>query len=121
IDLERAENEARREIAIVAPAAGIATAIAGRPGQIVEAGTPLVSIVPEGSRLRAELDAPSSTIGFVEPGSGVLVRYAAYPYEKFGHHGGRVVTVSRAALPPDAALRGSAPSREPVYRVVVEL
>lgn len=119
IDLERAENEARREVTVVAPVAGIATAIAGRAGQIVEAGTPLASIVPEGSRLRAELDAPSGAIGFVEAGSDVLVRYAAYPYEKFGHHAGRVVTVSRAALPLDPAAAGHV--RDPVYRVVVEL
>lgn len=121
IDLEAAENEARRQATIVAPVAGVVTTIAGRAGQIVEAGTPLASIVPHGSRLRAELEAPSRAIGFVEAGSDVLLRYAAYPYEKFGHHAGRVVTVSRAALPLDAAAAGAASAREPVYRVVVEL
>ncbi|HEX6997070.1 MAG TPA: HlyD family efflux transporter periplasmic adaptor subunit [Gammaproteobacteria bacterium] len=121
IDLERAENEARREVTIVAPVRGVATAIAGRAGQIVEAGAPLASIVPDGSRLRAELEAPSRAIGFVEAGSDVLVRYSAYPYEKFGRHPGHVVTVSRAALPADAVAVGAAGPREPVYRVVVEL
>lgn len=121
IDLEAAENEARREAAIVAPVAGVATAVVGRVGQIVDAGTPLASIVPRGSRLLAELHAPSAAIGFVDRGSEVLLRYSAYPYQKFGHHPGRVAAVSRAALPAEAA-GGSAASRgEPVYRVVVEL
>src|SRR5690606_488892 len=121
IDLEAAENEARREAAVVAPVAGVATALGGKVGQVVDAGMPLVSIVPAESRLRAELLAPSSAIGFVERGSEVRLRYSAYPYQKFGHQPGRVAAVSRAALPTEGTSSAGPPGREPVYRVVVEL
>jgi len=116
VDLEAAENEARRAASAVAPVAGVATAVVGKAGQSVDAGAPLASIVPRGSRLVAELHAPSAAIGFIDRGSEVLLRYSAYPYQKFGHHPGRVAAVSRAALPAEAAA-----GREPVYRVVVEL
>jgi len=120
IELEAAENEARRETAIVASASGIATAVVGRVGHVVDAGTLLMSIVPVDSRLRAELRAPSHAIGFVDEGSEVLLRYAAYPYQKFGHHRGHVVAVSRASLPAESAA-GSAAGREPSYRIVVAI
>ncbi|WP_377160767.1 HlyD family secretion protein [Roseateles sp. UC29_93] len=35
-------------------------------------------------RLLAQLYAPSRTVGFVQPGQPVWLRYAAYPYQKFG-------------------------------------
>jgi membrane fusion protein len=119
-DLEATENEARREVVVVAPARGIASAVNGEVGQAVEAGKSLVSIVPEGARLRAELVAPSRAIGFVDVDDDVLLRYPAYPHQKFGHHAGRVALVSRAAIPPGASavrVEGS----EPLYRVIVLL
>src|SRR5690606_8390761 len=121
IDLEITENEARREAIVVAPIAGIATAIGGKVGQVVDAGAPLLSIVPGGSRLRAELSAPSRAIGFVDAGSEVLLRYPAYPYQKFGHHPARVITVSRAALPVERGTPAAGSSRDPLYRIVAEI
>ena len=35
--------------------------------------------------LQAQLFAPSSAIGFVRPEQPVLLRYQAFPYQKFGH------------------------------------
>lgn len=118
VDLEATENEARRETAVVAPTDGIAAAVVGEIGRGVDTGTPLVSILPGGSRLRAELRAPSSAIGFIEPGADVRLRYPAYPYQKFGHHPGRVAAISRAALPGGEQ---GGPGHDPVYRVVVDL
>jgi membrane fusion protein len=119
-DLDIAENEARREIVVTAPAGGIATGIAAVVGQVVESSTPLAFIVPSDARLRAELYAPSRAVGFVAVGEDVLLRYESYPYQKFGHHRGTVEAVSRAAVPPsgraEAALAG-----EPMYEVVVAL
>jgi membrane fusion protein len=49
----------------------------------------------------------------------VLLRYQAYPYQKFGHHVGQVVRISRSALTPE---RGAASAgAEPFYRVLVSL
>jgi membrane fusion protein len=99
IDQQIATSEARHSIEIRAPAAGAVTAVIGHPGQLVAAGSPMLTIVPQNSRMQAELLAPSSAIGFIHVGQRVLLRYSAFPYQKFGQYWGTVVGVSRAALP----------------------
>lgn len=119
-ELEIAENEARRRIEIVAPQSGIATAIAAEIGQVVDRGAPLALIVPAGATLEAHLYAPSRAVGFVDVGDEVLLRYAAYPYQKFGHHRGTVAAVSEAPLGSVDDMHGGAPA-DTVYRVIVAL
>lgn len=120
-DLEIVENESRRATVVVAPAAGTATGVVGKAGQTVERGAVLARLVPDGASLLVELFAPSRAVGFVVPGSEVRLRYAAFPYQKFGHALGRVETVSLATLdtPNAVAVPGLRP--EPVYRVTVSL
>jgi membrane fusion protein len=119
------ENEARRLVAITAPASGIATAVTGEVGQIVDSSRALMSIVPVGSFLQAHLYAPSHAVGFINVGDHVLMRYRAYPYQKFGHHEGTVESVSKVALSAgelagmDAGSQGGA--QEPVYEVTIKL
>lgn len=121
---ERAENEARRSVLVVAPTAGVATGVGADVGEATDGSRPLVSIVPHGARLHAELYAPSRAIGFVGAGDTVLLRYRAYPYQKFGHHRGTVRSVSRVAFSA-SELGGASPaaaaSAEPLYRLEVEL
>lgn len=53
----------------------------------------------------------------------MLLRYQAYPYQKFGHQKGRVAQISRSALSASelGTLRASVQSQEPLYRVTVTL
>jgi membrane fusion protein len=95
---ELTESEAKRRLVIVAPETGIATAISAEVGQAVDTSKPLVSVVPDGAILQAHLYAPSNTVGFVKTGDTVLLRYQAYPYQKFGHAEGTVLSVSRTAI-----------------------
>lgn len=120
---ERVQADANSELLIKAPAAGV---VASRPielGQAVQAGQPLFSLLPEGSALEAQLLVPSRAVGFIEPGDTVLLRYQAFPYQKFGHHRGTVKRISRSALtsPELGALVGNSQASEPFYRVRVEL
>jgi membrane fusion protein len=119
LDQERVQQEAQSGLVVTAPLKGMVANRLVEPGQAVQAGQPLVSLVPDGSVLQAQLLVPSRAIGFVEEGDRVLLRYQAYPYQKFGHHAGRVVRISRSALSPDARAAGG--SAEPFYRVLVEL
>jgi membrane fusion protein len=66
---------------------------------------------------------PSRAIGFIEPGDRVLLRYQAFPYQKFGHQEGRVAAISRSALSAGelGGLIGSTQQGEPFYRVTVSL
>ncbi|ETX05794.1 MAG: hypothetical protein ETSY2_20905, partial [Candidatus Entotheonella gemina] len=95
-----AEAEARREIVLTAPQSGTVTAIQVGQGGSVKTAVPLLSIVPAGATLEAHLFSPSRAVGFVQAGQRVLLRYQAYPYQKFGHYEGRVVNIARSAVNP---------------------
>ncbi len=121
---ELGESEAKRSLVIAAPEDGTATAVIADVGQTVDRDKPMLSIVPTGSSLVAELYAPSRAIGFVKPGDAVLLRYQAYPYQKFGHQKGHVDSVSKTALSKNelssfANLPGNA--NESFYRIRVTL
>ena len=122
IDQQLAQNEAQRALVLRAPADAIVSTLPVDPGQAVAAGQTLLTLVPSGSELQAQLLVPSSGVGFVRPGDRVVLRYRSYPYQKFGLHYGRVAQVSNSALTPSeiAAITGQAAS-EPLYRVAVKL
>lgn len=124
---ELTESEAKRRLEITAPEAGIATAVAAEVGQTVDGSKPLVSIVPTGALLQAQLYAPSKAIGFIKQGDQVRLRYQAYPYQKFGQSQGTVAFVSKVALSGNelASMTNSAGNgtvgSEPLYRITVDL
>jgi membrane fusion protein len=117
---EWTESEGKRRVAITAPEAGTATAITAELGQNVDGAKPLVSIVPRGATLQAYLYAPSRAIGFIRPGDEVLLRYQAYPYQKFGHAPGKVASVSLTAM-SSSELTAEAGNGEAFYRITVDL
>jgi membrane fusion protein len=116
---EIAEQSARRAIAVVAAEEGTVAVAAANVGQVVEPNALLAAVLPHGARLRAELEAPSRAVGFLAPGDEVLLKYASYPFQKFGHHRGVVARIARLALATDGA--ASRTAAEPTYRVIVEL
>lgn len=125
IDEKLANSEAHRSIEIRAPEAGVVTAIVGHPGQAMGSGSPMLKIVPKYATMHAELLAPSSAIGFIHEGERVLLRYSAFPYQKFGEYRGTVVSISQAALRPDeveGVLAAAPPVKKtgPLYRVTVD-
>ncbi|UJJ50342.1 MULTISPECIES: HlyD family efflux transporter periplasmic adaptor subunit [Rhodanobacter] len=119
-----AQNEMQRAVVLRAPRDGVVSTVLLKDGQMVSAGRPLLSILPAGSTLRAQLLVPSRAIGFIEPGSRVVLRYQAFAYQKFGQQYGRVTDISRSALSSAdiVALVGqSSQQQEPLYRVQVAL
>ncbi|WP_063553354.1 HlyD family secretion protein [Burkholderia territorii] len=123
VDQYLVENEAKRELVIAAPQAGTATAVIAEPGQMVDTSHPLASMVPANARWQAHLFVPSAAVGFVHIGDPVLVRYQAYPYQKFGQHAARVVSIARTALSAaELATSGGGVNRDGTfYRVTVAL
>lgn len=126
LDQEATENTARRTTVVVAPRAGIVSAVAIGQGQWTAAGQTLAAIQPLDAPLEAQLFAPSRTVGFVAPGQIVLMRYAAYPYQKFGLQSGKVVSISQSAfaptdLPPGLQTQFNRQTPEALYRVTVAL
>lgn len=127
MDQELTESEGKRRLVITAPTDGTATAVVAEVGQAVDGSKPLVSIVPTGAKLQAQLYAPSRAVGFVKAGDAVLLRYQAYPYQKFGHARGKVISVAKTALPANEISGlgnlsgGNGQNSEPLYRINVEL
>jgi len=119
---EQVERRAQADALVAAPASGTVATLLVEPGQLAGPGATLLTLLPDGSPLEAHLYAPSRSIGFIRTGQEVLLRYPAFPYQKFGSHRARVASVSRSALAP-AELGYVAPdgTREPLYRIKVEL
>ena len=125
LDQEVANSETRQSTEIRAPGAGTVTAIVSHPGQTVASGARMLTILPDTNTMQAELLAPSTAIGFLRPGQQVLLRYSAFPYQRFGEYPGTVSEVSHAALQPEelkSLVPGLPPSEQSktFYRVIVK-
>jgi membrane fusion protein len=114
------QEEAKRENVIRAPVAGVLTNIAAARGETVAESAPLAVVVPKGSGLHAQLLVPTRAIGFVAPGQQVVLRYDAFPFQRFGQYRGTVERVSRTVWSPGEKV-GQLVVKEPVYRVDVRL
>ncbi len=132
---ESAESDALQRVVVRAPQAGVVTAVLAAPGDSVSPSAALASLMPAGAKMQAELFAPSSAVGFLRPEQAVQLRYQAFPFQKFGHHPGHVLQVSRtplqsaelASLPlatgstSASALNPNGVAGEPLYRITVAL
>lgn len=116
------KNAAQGAVLLRSPADGMVTNVLVHLGQAVTAQQSLTIVLPTKSQLLAELWVPSKAVGFIAPGERVVMRYHAYPYQKFGQHLGRVRDVSRSAVPAAevSKLLGQE-IKEPRYRVRVAL
>lgn len=127
LDQDLAEAESKREIIVVAPSDGTITTIQAQSGSAAQAGAPLLTLVPLGSPLVAQMFASSRGTGFIHSGQVVHLRHRAYPFQKFGFYSGQVTNVSRAALSPSelspqlAGLSSMFAANEPIYQVMVGL
>ena len=92
------EMQSKQRIVIQANTSGIISSVNAEVGQFVDLSKPLLTILPEDTQLIAQLYVPSRAIGFVKEGDQVLLRYQAYPYQKFGHAKAQVLSVAKTAL-----------------------
>ena len=115
-----ANVEAKRETVIRAPMAGVVTNIAVNGGQSVAADAPLVTVLPKGSGMHVELLVPTRAIGFLNKGQEVVLRYEAFPHERFGQYRGVITDIGRNVWTPGERV-GTLTAKEPVYRVDVSL
>lgn len=116
-----AQLHGQRAYIVKAPRAGVVSNLQARLGQQTRSDIPLLSLVPENTRLNAHLLIPVRAAGFVEPGQRLEIRYDAFPYQKFGLYQGEIVSVSDAVLLPNEISDAPIAVQEPVYRVLAEL
>ncbi|KPF45737.1 hypothetical protein IP87_07670 [beta proteobacterium AAP121] len=122
-DRDAAEQNAEQRLVVRAPQSGTVSTLLAEPGQSVSPASALATLVPEGAVLQAQLFAPSSAIGFVQPGQAVRLRFEAFPYQKFGQQPARVLQVSRTPLAASElaalALPAVGAGGEPLFRITV--
>jgi membrane fusion protein len=116
-----ADAEARRSQFVTAPVSGRVAALPVMSGQTISSGSTIAVIVPEGSRIEAELLAPSRSIGFIKPGQDVNLILQAFPHQRFGTLAGTVRTVSSTVLAPNEVTIQGLDIKEPVFRIRVSL
>jgi membrane fusion protein len=120
LEQQAVDAESRRELVVVALTDGQVTGVLVDVGQQVTPTTPLLSVLPKGAAMEAQLYVPTRAIGFLQPGGVVALRYQAFPYQKFGQHRGHVKSISRTTFSPgELQLVGDA--KEQFYRVLVAL
>jgi membrane fusion protein len=120
LNLQRKQDQNRRELAITAPFDGIVTNIAVSAGDSLATDAVIATVLPRGSGLRAQLLVPTRASGFIAPGNVVVMRYDAFPFQRFGQYRGVVDVVSRTVFSPGEKVAGML-VKEPVYRVDVKL
>ncbi|MEL7185034.1 MAG: HlyD family efflux transporter periplasmic adaptor subunit [Pseudomonadota bacterium] len=113
--LQRELGISHSEFALVAPVAGQVADVSLAVGDIVQPGVEVISILPEGARLQAELHVPSHSAANLKQGQAVRLFIDAWPREKFGAIGG---TVDRVAEFVGSSETGSANG---TYRVIVRI
>lgn len=122
---DAAEQNAEQRQVVRAPQSGTVSTLLAEPGQSVSPASALATLIPEGAVLQAQLYAPSSAMGFVQPGQAVRLRFEAFAYQKYGHQAAHVVQVSRTPLAANElaalALPAAGNGGEPLFRITVAL
>ncbi|SQA60873.1 Colicin V secretion protein CvaA [Yokenella regensburgei] len=117
------ELAGQENFTLTAPVSGTVAAVLVRQGQSVRASEPVMTVVPDNASLQIELYATSQNAGFIQPGQRVALRFAAFPYQKFGVQYGTIREISRTTLTPSDLLSVSPVTwkeNEGHYRVIVE-
>ena len=76
-------------------------------GTVVQPGTVMLTLVPKGELLKAEVWVSNEDIGFVRTGQAVKVKLAAFPFQKYGMVEGVVEHVGADALDANAPEAGT--------------
>lgn len=122
VSQELARNQAQHTVLVRASGSGTVSGLAVDEGQAVSPGQRLLSIVPEGAVLHAELWVPSRAIGTLRPDGRVAMRLDAFPYQVFGQQYGRIAEIGGSALSPEEVrARSGIDPGGPVFRVMVAL
>ena len=127
---ELAKHEHRYELLeLRAPQAGVVKDLATHTvGTVASPGTILMTLVPEGDDMLAEVWVSNQDVGFVRPGQDVKLKLVAFQFQKYGMVEGKVRQVSTDATEaPSPNTRSDAlsgrdrPMGPLAYRTLVDL
>jgi HlyD family secretion protein len=102
---EKKKMELRRNlVTLTAPADAVVLELAQKSiGSVVREAEPVLTLVPLGVPLEAEVSVNARDIGQVSTGEEARLKFDAYPFQKYGTADGNIRTISRDAFSPSAA------------------
>ena len=115
-----AEQESARLTVLKSPVSGVVASVEVHVGYSVTPQQLLVTVIPQGVDLVAEIFVPSRAAGFIGPGQSVHIAYDAFPQEKFGTFEGRISRVSDYVLLP-GEIPPTFPIHEATYKAQVAI
>jgi membrane fusion protein len=120
LEQEITEQHQKQASVVLAPNDGVVASLPVRRDQMVPANQHLLTLVPPDAVLQATLLVPTKAAGFLREQQEVVLRYTAFPYQKFGTVKGAVTAIDKSlTLPGEPSVPVNL--AEPVYRVTVAL
>jgi HlyD family secretion protein len=106
-----------------APQAGIVKDLATHTlGTVLSPGTIVLTLVPQGEPMLAEVWVTNADAGFVQPEQRARVKIAAYPFQKYGMLDGTVQQISADAQDKSRTSEGALkPQPDLAYRALISL
>ncbi|PAJ72102.1 hypothetical protein CJF42_23050 [Pseudoalteromonas sp. NBT06-2] len=98
---QKIELSSQGRFSVKAPSNGVVTSIFGEVSHQVLAGMPILMLEPERSEIIAKLVIPSSSVGLLDTGQKVTIKYDSFPFQRFGIFGGHILSISKNALNPN--------------------
>ncbi|MEP3889810.1 MAG: HlyD family efflux transporter periplasmic adaptor subunit [Hellea sp.] len=117
---QRAKLLRQSAVILDAPISGRVSALTVTNGQSLRPQDMVMSLLPRGGQLKAELFVPTRAAGFIRNGQDVMIQYHAFPYQKYGYSSGKITSISKTIFEP-RNVPESIQQSEPVYRVVVTI
>ncbi|MDA5543821.1 HlyD family efflux transporter periplasmic adaptor subunit [Yersinia rochesterensis] len=124
IDQQKTVLAAQAEMTLTAPVDGYVAVVLANVGQTVKPNDPMLMLVPHKAELKVELYAPSKSIGFIKPQQRVGLRFASFPYEKFGVQYGTTQDITHTSLSSHEVMSQNQmvwKENEGHYRIIVNL
>lgn len=118
LEAERLSLGASSGALVQAPVASSVAAAHTDVGQAVRAGQVLFTLLPAGTTLEATLAIAGRDVSRLRAGQRVRIRYAAFPYLRYGNYGGTLAYVS--PTPSSSERRQTDPTAWFKARVVLE-
>jgi HlyD family secretion protein len=114
-----AAAERRRALVVLrAPADGVVLELGQRSiGSVAKEAEPLITLVPTGNRIEAEVDIDSADVARLRVGDEVRVKLDALPYQRHGIIAGTLRVITENSFQPDknAARPTDKPDGQPAF------
>jgi len=114
-----ASAERRRALVVLrAPADGVVLELGARSiGSVAKEAEPLVTLVPHGTKIEAEVDVDSADVARLRIGDPVRIKFDALPFQRHGTVPGTLRVITENSFQPDKNARPAAdkPEGQPAF------